>query len=444
MALLVHILACAFGLGSWVAVNGLWVELPLIVNTLPEGWELPSYLTVIIQLANLGPLLVTIMHKLFPGRLKENVVIFSILSIGILSCILLVFFWDRTTVVAGASRSTAFFILTFFLSLVDCTSSVTFLPFMMQLPAKYITTFFIGEGLSGFLPGVVALGQSVGIAKCVNSSQTAGNLTGWSSHTEYLPPNFSIEVFLVLLAVMMCFSLAAFVALNRLPRTFELSTENLVPDTAASVGSGLENPGADTDGEAVKRQDEGAAQSTLLLAGPKHSVYELTFIYFMVVWVNCAANGLLPSVQTFSCKPYGNLAYHLSASLASVANPVACTIAMFFQNRSLVCLGMLTVLGTGFGSYNMAMAAMSPCPLLQGTVWGEIIIVLSWLLFTGTLSYVKVMVGVILRDRSHSALVWCGAAVQIGSLVGSVTMFPLVNVYGLFKSGDFCNTKCPL
>lgn len=33
------------------------------------------------------------------------------------------------------------------------------------------------------------------------------------------------------------------------------------------------------------------------------------------------------------------------------------------------------VFGTGFGSYNMAMAAMSPCPLLQGSVVGEMLIV---------------------------------------------------------------------
>ncbi|KAG8002469.1 Solute carrier family 52 [Nibea albiflora] len=447
MALLIHLLACAFGLGSWVAVNGLWVELPLIVNTLPEGWELPSYLTVIIQLANLGPLLVTLMHKLCPGRLKEQVVIYSILSIGVVSCVLLAFFWDKTTIVAGASRSTAFFIITFFLSLVDCTSSVTFLPFMMQLPAKYVTTYFIGEGLSGFIPAVVALAQGVGIAKCVNSSESKGNHTSgdmWSIHTVYFPPNFSTEVFFFFLALMMCISLAAFVALNRLPRTYELWTENLVPDTVASVSSGLDNPGAETDGEGVKCQAEGEAESKLLLARSKHGVYQLTFIYFLVVWVNAATNGLLPSVQTYSCMPYGNLAYHLAAALSSVANPLACTIAMFFQNRSLVFLGTLTVLGTGFGSYNMAMAAMSPCPLLHGSVVGEIIIVFSWLFFTGTLTYVKVMVGVILRDRSHSALVWCGAAAQMGSLVGSVTMFPLVNVYKLFKSGDFCNTKCPL
>ncbi|KAI3357745.1 hypothetical protein L3Q82_016150 [Scortum barcoo] len=445
MALLVHMLACAFGLGSWVAVNGLWVELPLIVNALPERWELPSYLTVIIQLANLGPLLVTLMHKLCPGRLKEHVVIYSILSIGVVSCVLLAFFWDKTTIVAGAPRSTAFFIITFFLSLVDCTSSVTFLPFMMQLPAKYITTYFIGEGLSGFIPGIVALAQGVGMAKCVNSSQTAGNHTDENTgtlYTEYLPPNFSTEVFFFFLAAMMCISLAAFFALNRLPRTYELSTENLVQNAAAPVSSGLENPAAETDGEGAKCQ--GADRSRCLLASQKHSVYQLTFIYFMVVWVNAATNGLLPSVQTYSCMPYGNLAYHLSAALSSVANPVACTIAMFFQNRSLVFLGVLMALGTGFGSYNMAMAALSPCPLLQGSVVGETIIVLSWLFFTGTLTYVKVMVGVILRDRSHIALVWCGAAAQMGSLVGSVTMFPLVNVYRLFESGDLCNTKCPL
>lgn len=332
MALLVHVLACAFGLGSWVAVNGLWVELPLIVNTLPEGWELPSYLTVIIQLANLGPLLVTLTHKLCPGRLKERIVIYSILSIGVVSCILLAFFWNKTTIIAGASHSTAFFIITFFLSLVDCTSSVTFLPFMMQLPAKYITTYFIGEGLSGFIPGIVALGQGVGISKCVNS--TAGNHTEgntWLLQTEHLLPNFSPQVFFFFLAAMMCISMAAFIGLNRLPRTYELSTENLVPDAAASVSSGLDNPGAETDGEGLK--GDKAAEDRPRPANQKHTTCQLIFIYFLVVWVNASTNGLLPSVQTYSCMPYGNLAYHLSATLSSMANPVACTIAMFFQNR---------------------------------------------------------------------------------------------------------------
>ena len=48
---IVDVLAALFGIGAWVAINGLWVELPLIVNELPEKWNLPSYLSVIIQVS---------------------------------------------------------------------------------------------------------------------------------------------------------------------------------------------------------------------------------------------------------------------------------------------------------------------------------------------------------------------------------------------------------
>ncbi|KAK7884392.1 hypothetical protein WMY93_027515 [Mugilogobius chulae] len=228
--------------------------------------------------------------------------------------------------------------------------------------------------------------------------------------------------------------MAAFIALNKLPRTVQMSTENLIPETpVSSVCSGLDNPGADTEGK--DSLSDRAEESSKAKAHPEQSTAQLCFIYCVVIWVNAATNGVLPSVQTYSCIPYGNRAYHLSAALSSVANPLACTILLF--------LGALTLLGSGFGSYNMAMAALSPCPTFQGSMLGEILIVLSWLCFTGTLSYVKVMVGVILRDRSHSALVWCGAAAQVGSLLGSITMFPLVNVYRLFQAADFCNSKCP-
>lgn len=37
---LTHVLVALFGMGSWAAVNGLWVELPVVVKDLPEGeWE---------------------------------------------------------------------------------------------------------------------------------------------------------------------------------------------------------------------------------------------------------------------------------------------------------------------------------------------------------------------------------------------------------------------
>lgn len=329
MSVWVHALACAFGLGSWVAINGLWVELPLIVTVLPERWDLPSYLTVIIQLANLGPLLVTLAHRLRPGWVREAPVVSGVLSVGVLACVLLALLWRRTSWVLGQERSTAFFVLTFFLALVDCTSSVTFLPFMMQLPTKYVTSYFIGEGLSGFVPGLVALAQGVGMARCVNVSESSANGSShppsFSIQTEYLSPNFSTEVFFTFLAIMTSVSLAAFAALTRVPRTIQLSTEHLLPEGegVASVCAGVGAPGA----------KEHHRHSSPLLAKPGHSTSQLAFIYTMVVWVNSATNGLLPSVQTFSCMPYGHLAYHLSAALASVANPIACVIAMFRPRR---------------------------------------------------------------------------------------------------------------
>ncbi|CAH2286297.1 riboflavin transporter 2-like, partial [Pelobates cultripes] len=69
--------------------------------------------------------------------------------------------------------------------------------------------------------------------------------------------------------------------------------------------------------------------------------------------------------------------------------------------------------------------------------------VLGWVLFVGILSYVKVIIGIILRDEGHSALVWCGAVVQLGSMLGALTMFPLVNVYNVFHSGNPCHHNCP-
>lgn len=65
------------------------------------------------------------------------------------------------------------------------------------------------------------------------------------------------------------------------------------------------------------------------------------------------------------------------------------------------------------------------------------------MLFTGTLSYMKAMAGVILRSCSRNELVWYGAMEQLGSLLGALLMFPLVNIYKLFTSADYCSLQCP-
>ncbi|XP_072270401.1 solute carrier family 52, riboflavin transporter, member 3 [Pyxicephalus adspersus] len=449
MALVLHLLACIFGTGAWVAINGLWVELPLIVNELPEGWYLPSYLTILIQMANIGPLFVTIMHKWKPGKLKELWVIYFIISLGIVALFLMGFFWKETTWIGGQLHSTGFLILTFFLSLVDCTSSVTFLPFMMQLQPKYITTYFIGEGLSGLIPGLLSLIQGVGMIKCINTTHTENVTEGWFNasaadhyiETQYLPANFSVQVFIFLLFIMMVFCLVAFFFINKVSRKENSKKALLQSTNTLNSYSTTDIPCATEPSTSDGTSNVNSPESEENKVVYSYSHYAL--IYFLTGWVNALTNGVLPSIQTYSCMPYGNLAYHLAAALGSMANPLACLIAMFLPSRSLIILVFLSVLGTGFGAYNMMTAVMSPCPILQNTNWGVALIVISWVLFIGMLSYVKVMIGVILRSQSHSALLWCGAVVQLGSMIGALVMFPMVNVYGFFKSADLCNTNCP-
>ena len=57
---------------------------------------------------------------------------------------------------------------------------------------------------------------------------------------------------------------------------------------------------------------------------------------------------------------------------------------------------------------------------------------------TGFFSYAKVSIATILRDEGRKALLWCGASQQVGSFVGAIIAFILVNVLNIFKSAPPC------
>lgn len=337
MSLLTHLLACLFGMGSWVSINGLWVELPLIVPQIPEGWYLPSYLSVLIQMANVGPLFVTLMHRLRPGALSETAVIYVIIGLGTVAGFLLGFFWKETVVVADAPRSVALLVLTFFLAAVDCTSSVTFLPFMMRLKPQYLTTYYIGEGVSGLLPAVVALIQGVGVVHCINSTQLVDSSNSSSVtfdlQAQYQPANFPVEVFFFFLSAMMLACLVAFLMLNYHPAVArehpaDRHTKGVKGQSHESRKWAEQKPMMDTYRPANHERKSNFGTGA-------YSWMEVLYIFVILAWTNALTNVVLPSVQSYSCMPYGSNPYHLSATLAAVSNPLACFIAMFLPIRSV-------------------------------------------------------------------------------------------------------------
>ena len=228
-SLLTYALFCVFGIGSWIAINGIWAEISILVLTLPECYTLPAILVITIQCANLGPLTYTVIKYLFSRcRLSskeyylEVGAVFTLVTVGTVACVLLVFFWDSTAHLFGSNHSIALIVLTFFLALVDCTSSVVFLPFMRHFPAEYISALYVGEGSSGVLASVVALSQGF-----VNNNITSCmyNYTG----INILGIHFSPNVYFIFLAAMMILCGLAFLGINVLPNV----RKQMIPLTQA-------------------------------------------------------------------------------------------------------------------------------------------------------------------------------------------------------------------
>lgn len=88
-----------------------------MVDELPEGWRLPSILSAISQIAQLGPF-IFLFFKLFCAKKIDNVkTIYIIFTIGALACFSLSLFWNRSVVIFNERRSVYLYLFNFGLSL---------------------------------------------------------------------------------------------------------------------------------------------------------------------------------------------------------------------------------------------------------------------------------------------------------------------------------------
>ena len=408
----VHLLICIFGTSSWIAINGIWVELPLLVQKLPEKWALPSYMSIVIQLANIGPIAYTLASVFAPSILShEKAIILLIVTIGASSCLLLSFFWDYTTYVAGSIHSTALLVLEFFLALVDCTSSVAFFPFIANFKEKYMTSYFIGEGLSGLLPSLVALGQGAGVVDCINKTiqnSTFQNGT-WENYTEnmvipqYQQPNFPPQDFFLFLFIMTLLSGIAFILLVLLPQfKDEMSLNNNVSgilytrkdaELTTSVTATTSIDASLSPCSCTEVVNNGQSVSHLLnqedkvssddegndydVAKKKNKLSTSVYVYllFLTAIVNGLSNGVLPAIQSYASLPYGNKPFSLSVLLGIMANPIACFIAYFLPTNNIIYISFLALIGCGFAGYDLTLASLSPTPFLRDESLGAILLV---------------------------------------------------------------------
>lgn len=308
----------------------------------------------------------------------------------------------------------------FLTAVVGCTSSVLFMPYMRNYREIYLVSYLVGEGLSGFVPSTVALIQGVGgNPECRNTTKP-GDIT----HTFepfYPEPRFSLEVFFVFVGSMLAISFVSFIGLNRLP---------------TARGELVKPPGS----AETLPTDTNAPPSYKTTSGWTMPRRTYCFLLTIMAVICFLGHSTLPSIQSYSCLPYGNVAYHLTVTLASMATPLSMAIGFIQKNPlSLKALTSLTAAILSLSAVILYLAVQSPSPPFQGSFGGEFLIVLLWIFVNGLIGFVKMAITTIFRPDPGRGLYFIGVATQVGSLVGAITTFGLVNYAGVFKSYSPCD-----
>lgn len=329
-----------FGVGAWILVNSLYTQFPLLVQSAPEGWNLPSYLSISIQIGNLGPLLYSAWRKKFGNQYDRSLTIF-VLILGIISIFLMAVFYNVSGTIFGQQHSIVLFVLTFAVALVGCTSSVLFIPSLSHYSDIYLVTYMVGEGISGFVPSLIAIVQGVGTTTCQTTIQN-GHIITEKSVTSAL---FSSRIFFVIIGVIMCISTVSYLCLEYLP----ICKKEKILTKSESVEVH----------DTINKVKHNSNVSLLIILG--------VIVFF--------ANGLFPSIQSYSCLPYGYVAYHLTTNLSNIANPIACFVAFYTNRTSKTVIYMLSSICVVSTMYILMTAFTSPSPPLHNTTTGIILIV---------------------------------------------------------------------
>lgn len=259
---------------------------------------------------------------------------------------------------------------------------------------KYLPFYSIGEGLSGLIPALVALAQGVGNSGGDEGSDDSG-------------PNFSVSFFFVILFGMMVVSSLAFILLDKLPSLqFERSVQQLssnpqsnqytstgntnlnqqidkIPTISSSVYDKHEDSQAaiqDSTSYIVEDLPSTGTESTNSLLVDENGNFEwpkrtFQFLILTQLFAALLTNGFLPSVQSYSCAPYGDRTYHLVATLTPFANPLAAITTVVSKRARPTVIAVMLGAGTVLSVYLIVAAAMSPNPPLVGTTSGSVMIV---------------------------------------------------------------------
>lgn len=183
---LMWVIFISIGATPWMLANGLFTQLPILIKVVPEGNKIASQLSLVIQIANVAPLLFMFYTRI--RNPKNSTWVFCIVLSSFFASLCLAFFWNHT-LHWGIERSIPLILLGFVVGGIGCLSSVVLWPFAAEFDIRLVSALSTGMGFSGLVPSMIALIQRPG-----QSDELFGTLSFFLIHSALL----CVPLFLVI------------------------------------------------------------------------------------------------------------------------------------------------------------------------------------------------------------------------------------------------------
>ncbi|EFC38246.1 predicted protein [Naegleria gruberi] len=351
--LIIYSLIILFGLSSWIAVNGIYSEIPLLGYVMPEGYAIAVDMNLSLQLANIVPFMYfvfMIFKKMIQRKLKptttrkstfdivDTVSILSLFVIGIGALIGMSFLWN----IPINGRSWPFLIMMFLVGVSDCTSTLLFYPFVLHFKHAYSSALLIGESLTGLIASIISIIQ--------NSTPT---------------PLFPFWVFCIIIAGITAISLVSYCLLRFLP----YSKKELRRD--------------------VDALDE-ETRELIVKKRPLMTWSTVRLIFFQFL-ISCSENGVVVSIMPYVFAHYKHHATLLqyAITIGMIISPIASGVAYlvpFYNFFIAMFCHLIWIVGACFLTV-IAFNNPNP-PLKYSTAFGGFLVVVA-ILTKGFMSFCK-------------------------------------------------------
>jgi hypothetical protein len=413
-----------FGLGSWIAVNGIYAELSVLAPHIPEGYNIYSWAGIMVAFGNGAATLLYFFVRYY----KSNHLLFQIsaflIGFGALSVFFLAFFWD-VQIGGGTDGHSIVLILILFLSgSVDCSTTITFYPAIQLFSPPHITSLSIGESLTGSVSALLGIAQTTG--------------------EPYGETRFSPMVFFLSLTFVMGLSGVGLGVLyhnyKKVAGDEKRPLREVVQDpmnllTPSEIDDMM--PGELEDGgyqDEYGNIHQSSSSQPILTKNPTPTFMELFFICSTFFFYSFCENGILVILPPFATGHYPNPNTFEKWAVYSmlITAPFGSAFAHFGANHlkhyttRLICVIIIAI----FSYWIVLASTVSPG---SSSNTAAVLVLLSFPITKLTIAFAKTLELLYIRnqyeDEQLSSISRTSAySMQLGACVGSVLFFILTTI----------------